>query len=273
MLDRADSAAPRARQVRIAETIAAELRERILNGTLPQGTLPKQDELIAMFGVSGPSLREALRILEVEGLVTVRRGKVGGAEIHRPNGSSAAYAVGLTLQGERSTVNDLASALLMFEPNCAAIVAESEEREELGAALEKNIANTEAALGDGAAFTHLSREFHELIVDAVPNRAIRLLVRSLESVWSAQEETWANEATRLGDYPILERQNASLEAHRHIAANIRMGNAGTVERAARKHLNAAQELVLQQYGDRVIDATSSRAVEGFRRIRSNPRIL
>ncbi len=272
MLDRAD-AAPRARQVRIAETIAAELRERILNGTLPQGMLPKQDELIAMFGVSGPSLREALRILEVEGLVTVRRGKVGGAEIHRPNGSSAAYAVGLTLQGERSSIRDLAEAIRLFEPSCASIVAELDDRAELMDRLEINLKATEEALGDGPAFTHLSREFHEYIVDAVPNPAIRLLVRTLESVWSAQEETWANEAQRVGDYPGVDRQKAALEAHRRIASNIGKGNAVAVERAARKHLTAAQQSIVDEFGDRIIDAVSARAAEGFRRITSVPRTM
>lgn len=265
--------APRARQVRIAETIAAELRERILNGSLDQGMLPKQDELIAMFGVSGPSLREALRILEVEGLITVRRGKAGGAEIHRPNGSSAAYAVGLTLQGERSSVNDLAEAIRLFEPRCAAIAAELESRDALMEKLEDNLKRTADSLGDGPAFTRLSREFHEHIVDAVPNAAIRLLARSLESVWSAQEETWATEAQRVGGYPAIERQQAALDAHRKIANNISQGNSTAVERAARKHLTAAQESVLKEFGDRVIDAASARATEGFRRLSSVPRTM
>ena len=66
-------------QPRLAELIASELREQILNGVHTNGLLPKQDDLVAMFGVSAPPLREALRILEGEGLITVRRGKVGGA--------------------------------------------------------------------------------------------------------------------------------------------------------------------------------------------------
>jgi DNA-binding FadR family transcriptional regulator len=83
------ASAGRTPQRRIAETVAAELRQRILVGP-PAQHLPTQDQLVKEFGVSYPSVREALRILETEGLVTVRRGSVGGAEVHRPDQSSAA---------------------------------------------------------------------------------------------------------------------------------------------------------------------------------------
>ena len=73
-------------QHRIAETVAAELRSRILVGDGPHDyRLPTQEQLVKEFGVSYPSIREAIRILETEGLVTVRRGNVGGAEVHRPD--------------------------------------------------------------------------------------------------------------------------------------------------------------------------------------------
>ena len=89
-------------QLRIAESVAASLRERILAASDGDGyRLPTQEQLVADFGVSYPSVREALRILETEGLVTVRRGKVGGAEVHRPDESSAAYHLGLVLQAGR----------------------------------------------------------------------------------------------------------------------------------------------------------------------------
>ena len=97
-------------QYRIAETVAAELRPRILAGD-GDDRLPTQDQLVSEFGVSYPSIREAIRILETEGLVTVRRGNVGGAEVHRPDESSAAYHLGLALQARRVTLGDLAAGL------------------------------------------------------------------------------------------------------------------------------------------------------------------
>ena len=126
-------------QHRIAETVAAELRTRILTGDY---RFPTQDQLVKEFGVSYPSVREAIRILETEGLVTVRRGNIGGAEVHRPDESSAAYHLGLALQGAQVTLGDLAAGLQLLEPLCAAECARRDDRADvvvpaLAASIEK----------------------------------------------------------------------------------------------------------------------------------------
>ncbi|HRE03853.1 MAG TPA: GntR family transcriptional regulator, partial [Ilumatobacteraceae bacterium] len=65
------------RQPRLAEMVADVLRQRILSGELGDGSIiGKQEELIEEFNVSKPSIREALRILETEGLISVQRGKL-----------------------------------------------------------------------------------------------------------------------------------------------------------------------------------------------------
>jgi GntR family transcriptional regulator, transcriptional repressor for pyruvate dehydrogenase complex len=255
------------RSVRLAESIAAQLRERILSGSLPNGTLPKQEELMQMFRVSGPSLREALRILEVEGLITVRRGKIGGAQIHRPDGASAAHAIGLTLQGEGTRLHELAETLLAFEPMCASACALRADRVEImSVALEANLDLTAGAVGDGPEFTRLARTFHDLVVERTPNSALRLIVRSLVAIWSAQEESWAALANEAGQYPDVAAQEEVLDTHRKIASKIYRGNVTAAERIARIHLSASQEMIIAQYGDRVIDATSPLAIEGFQKL-------
>jgi GntR family transcriptional regulator, transcriptional repressor for pyruvate dehydrogenase complex len=252
-------------QPRLAESIAAELRERILNGTLADGALPRQDDLIAMFGVSAPPLREALRILEVEGLITVRRGKVGGAVVHRPDGGSVAHAIGMVLQGEQVHLRDLAEAILNLEPTCAAAcAARAESREILRPLVEENLAAAKDAVGDGPAFTHAARQFHDLVVAHMLPVTTRLVIRSLVATWSVQEETWAYEASQVGRYPTADNQRVVLNAHRRIAAKIFEGDPAGAERHARAHLRAVQQLVLDEFGDRVIDASSPRAVRAFR---------
>src|ERR1700759_1573783 len=73
------------RQAKIAEITTPSLLRRILSVELNYGDfLPKVDDLLLQFPVSKPSIREAMRILETEGLVSVRRGNVGGAVIHTP---------------------------------------------------------------------------------------------------------------------------------------------------------------------------------------------
>ena len=61
------------------EIIADELRALIVSGEVAEGeSLGREPDLVERFGVSRPSLREALRILEAEGLITVVRGVLGG---------------------------------------------------------------------------------------------------------------------------------------------------------------------------------------------------
>lgn len=267
MLDHLDHAArPRVRP-RLAEMIASELREQILNNRYPDGMLPKQEELIAQFGVSGPPIREALRILEVDGLITVRRGKVGGASIHRPDGGSVTHALGMTLQGEQVPLRDLADSVLQLEPMCAAGCAKLADRASvLLPILEANLTETEATIGDGPAFTHSSRLFHDILVAHVPQLTIRLLVRSVVGVWTAQEETWAHEITQTGTYPTRREQRAVLDAHRRVTERIAKGDSEEAERLHRSHVKAVQKRVLAVFGDRIVDASSARALRGLREV-------
>src|SRR5699024_457952 len=81
----------RLRWRRLAETVADQIRGRILAGELAEGdVLPKESELRRQYPVNVQSLREALRILESEGLVRVRRGNRGGAVVHRPDAGNVA---------------------------------------------------------------------------------------------------------------------------------------------------------------------------------------
>lgn len=241
-------------QRRIAETVAAELRRRILSGR-PVDRLPTQDQLVREFGVSYPSVREALRILETEGLVTVRRGSVGGAEVHRPGQASGAYHLGLVLQGSGVTLGDLAEALLQLEPLCAAEVARRSDR--LTAVVPVLTANVEASaevVADGVAFTGIAREFHDLVVGFTPNDTIRHVVRSLVALWSAQERQWAAAVTRSGEYPSPKEARAAVRTHRRVVDEIAAGNADEVQRIAKHHLAATQDLLLKRFEADVVAA-------------------
>src|SRR5438309_4148057 len=94
------------RPQRAAELVAADIRGRILSGELDEG-LPTEMVLLEEFSVSRPTLREALRILETEGLVRTRRGKQGGAVVSRPTVDTAAYHLGLVLQSGSVDLRDI----------------------------------------------------------------------------------------------------------------------------------------------------------------------
>ena len=109
---------------RIAEQVADLLRARILSGEIADGdVLPKEDVLQAEYGVSKPSLREAMRILDAEGLVTVRRGNAGGAIVHHPSPANVGYSLAMVLTSRHVGIGDVAAALREVEPACARLCA------------------------------------------------------------------------------------------------------------------------------------------------------
>ena len=251
--------------LRIAESIAGDLRRRILQGSLDGGPLPTQDQLAAEYGASGPSLREALRILEAEGLITVRRGKVGGAYVHRPDWASSAFALAMALQGQQVLLSDLADCVLELEPLCAAACAARPDRmDTVVPALRANLDATEKVIGDGARYTETARDFHDALVEHVPNPTMRILVRSTVAVWTVQEQTWATNMQNQGHYPPESEQIQALGAHRKLVEHIEHGDIEAVSALAGAHLRATQRKILEEFGERTVDGSSSTAVAFFR---------
>jgi DNA-binding FadR family transcriptional regulator len=250
----------------MAELVASALRERILGGGIVDGsTLPKQDDLVAEFGVSYPSVREALRILETEGLITVRRGNRGGAIVHAPDLGTAGYALGLALQAMRVKVPDLGDALATLEPSCVAACARrTDRRRAVVPKLRQLLAESERCLDDGAAFTRASREFHDTLVGFDPNATLRVVVKSLTSLWSVQEEAWADAETMRGAYPSRDERTAAQKAHERLVTLIADGDHEGAAQIAREHLAATQRVVCRTLRNRVIDAVSSRNRMQFR---------
>lgn len=242
-------AEPRGRglsQPRVAEMVADILRARIVEGKIVDGgLLPKQAALIDEFRVSRPSIREAMRILETEGLVSVRRGNLGGAIVHSPSARSAAYMLGLVLQSDRVTLADLAAALCALEPACAALAAERGDRStEVVPRLRRLNAEADQQLSNGPVFTRLAREWHATIVRSCGNETMALIVGTLETVWSHHETVWADHVESQGEYPSEKNRRLVSRAHMKITDAIACGNADVAQRLARRHLDESQTYLL-----------------------------
>src|SRR5215203_4458789 len=120
------------RAPKTAELIASHLRRRIVKCELQPGqTLPAEVYLMEQFAVSRPTLREAFRILEAESLIGVRRGSRGGAQVLTPDPRVAARHVGLLLQLQGTTVQDVYEARIVTEPVCAAMFAARSKPEDV----------------------------------------------------------------------------------------------------------------------------------------------
>nr|WP_274636954.1 FCD domain-containing protein [Microbacterium bovistercoris] len=250
---------------RIAESIAADLRKRILRSDETDVPLPRQEDLLRQYGVSGPSLREALRILEAEGLITVRRGKFGGAYVHKPSWSQAAFALALSMQGQGITIADLAESLLDIEPMCVASCAQRRDRKSsIVPALRENLSLSEALIGDGAQYSRASRTFHDILVSGAQNQTNRLLARSMVAIWSVQEEIWADTVNSTAQYPDEEHQRESWKTHARVLKLVEAGDVDSVTKLAVAHLRATQAIVLERFGAEVVDSSSLAAVQAFK---------
>jgi len=226
------------RQPRLAEMVAAVLRDRIVSGELADGDeIAGLDSLVKEFGVSPPSLREALRILENEGLITVRRGNVGGAVVHRPTAEAAAYMFGLVLQTERVRITDLVEALGHLEPLCTRLcAARTDRKRQVVPRLKQALRDSEQAMDDAVAFEEACQQFHRRLVEGCGNRSLMLMVSAFERLWYEQQEGWAHRVAVLHEYPDIELRKEGLAAHVALLAAVDDGDAELAERLAYEHL-------------------------------------
>jgi GntR family transcriptional repressor for pyruvate dehydrogenase complex len=104
--------------------VASSIRQMIVRGEVDEGdVLPPEGVLTERFDVSRPTLREAFRILESEGLISVRRGSRGGARVHPPSESVAARYAAVVLQSRAETIAGFFRARVIVEAPAASMLA------------------------------------------------------------------------------------------------------------------------------------------------------
>jgi len=226
---------------RLAEQVADDLRRRILLGDLADGSeLPVEELLRAEYPVSKPTLREAMRVLEAEGLVTVRRGSIGGAVVHRPAASNVAYTLGLVLASRRVEISDVGAALREVEPACVAACAERTDRLEVVTPVLWDLHRQALEVVDDLVLvTSLSRRFHEAVVELCGNESLAIMAGALESIWSTHESDWAHRVVEDPSIPREQRVEA-LNDHLLLIQLIEDGDAEGARHQAANHLRTSQ---------------------------------
>jgi GntR family transcriptional regulator, transcriptional repressor for pyruvate dehydrogenase complex len=241
------------RQPRLAEIVAASLRDDILSGRLKEGDLlPRQEHLFKEFRVSLPAVREAMRILETEGLISVRRGNVGGAVVHLPTPERTAQMISMVLQSRGATLNDVSGAVLHLEPICARLCAARPDRlTEVVPDLRAAIEAQQAAFDDVSHWNNNARHFHETVVAKCGNETMIVVIGSLEAIWSAHESSIWDEAQQGGsdqipsDSPMGSKtRRAALRDHEKILAAIEAGNEERAGALSERHLTATRQSTL-----------------------------
>lgn len=232
--------------------VAASLRNEILSGRLKDGdTLPRQEDLLADFKVSPPAVREALRILETEGLISVRRGNVGGAIVHFPTAHGVAYMVSLVLHAQRTSLDDVGAALRQLEPICAAMCATRPDRRDVVVPVLEGIMQEQLdSIHDVMQYNQAARAFHEALVAHCGNETMILVIGALESLWSAHER----HVYEVSPEPNAVVRRTAVRAHEKLVAAIAAGNAESASQIARRHLDATQAFTMSTDAHHDIDA-------------------
>ncbi len=232
------------------EQIADELRSLIVSGELAEGdSLGHEPDLVERFGVSRPSLREALRILEAEGLITVVRGVLGGVIVHEPNESMTARTAALVLQARNVTLGDVHQARSVIEPAAVRILAASARRKSVDE-LEALVEEQRAVLDDPEAFGRANARFHERLVGLAGNQTLSIVAEMLNEIVARAVTAVSQAKPRRNS---LATRRRGIRSQERLIELIAIGASIDAEAHWRAHMDAVGKVMIGQEAKLVID--------------------
>ncbi len=242
---------PRAQPREKPQQIADELRRLIVAGELDEGdSLGREPDLIERFGVSRPSLREALRILEAEGLISVVRGVQGGVVVHRPDQRLTARTAAIVLQSRNVPLADVFEARTILEPAAVRLVASGRQRRRSAQRLRSLIGQEEAAIDDPVAFGQANARFHEELVAMAGNQTLTIVAEMLNEV-VARAVTAVSQSDADGGSARTRRRG--VRSQHRLADLIEAGEVDAAEAHWRTHMGVVGRVMLGQRAKTVID--------------------
>jgi GntR family transcriptional repressor for pyruvate dehydrogenase complex len=227
-----------ARAHKTAMTVAQKIVHEISRRQHPPGTrLATERDMLAQYDVGRGTLRESLRFLEMNGVITMRPGPGGGPIVGEPDARDLAGTLGLFLELQATPFRSIVEVRLVLEPAIAAMAAGAVAPDML-ARLRKSVEDMEDHLDDEERFLAENEAFHELVAWASGNPVFGLLIASLH---------WITDGTPLGvDYP-PRRRDAVARRHRAIYEALASRDAGASAEAMREHVAEFQRYVERYY--------------------------
>jgi DNA-binding FadR family transcriptional regulator len=245
-----DTAAPIRKTEKVSELVAREILHDIARRKLQPGAkLPPEAEMVAKYQVARVSLREALRILEFQGLLRLKAGAGGGPVVGDVHSTDFARMATMYYHVSGATIGELFEARLSLETEMAAYAARTRDPKMIEA-LKDNLADAERIDASDTDATHSSaaRSFHDIIIELSGNRILSLLSRSIKDIYV--------ERVRNIQYPPEVRREIHA-AHEGIANAIMEGNDVEAANLMRAHMKSyLQQSVLANIPgllDEVID--------------------
>jgi DNA-binding FadR family transcriptional regulator len=233
------------------QQIADELRSLIVAGKLSEGdSLGHEPDLVDRFGVSRPSLREALRILEAEGLVTVVRGVRGGVVVHSPDTRMTARTAALVLQARNVELADVFQALSLLEPIAARTIATMRGRKAAIKELRELVGEEEAAIEDPERFGEADAAFHERLVALAGNQTLGIVAEMLNEIVARAVTTVSRTDDVVGSLGVRRR---GIRSQERLLELLDEGNGVAAEEHWRSHMQVVGRVMLGQEASTVVD--------------------
>ena len=215
----------------IVEVVKDWINERSLQ---PGDVLPSEKDLISYFGASRGSVREALRALQYQGLVTTKRGSRGGTEIARVSYDRTAEFLRGYLYFDELSWAQIYEARALIEPRAVRNVGAKLTQADF-AALEETIKVTdEVTDGDLEAVRQAEIEFHAILARRADNPLLSFMARFINSVMS--ELTVSHNVVDPGGDAF---HGDNVRAHRDILAALRRDDGDAVEALMARHIEEA----------------------------------
>ena len=224
------------RRSRLSQRIVAQICQLIRQGQFrPGDRLPPERELSEQLQVSRASLREALRALEISGIVEARHG--GGTYVRDFSELEVISPLALVLEASDDIVGDLWEARVIFEPSIAALAAlraTTIDIEALAAIVERQSGEFDGADGNERAVS-LDREFHSAIARASGNEVALRVLHLINQLLQEGQRHFITSS---------ERRSHAYRCHREILCAIREGEPHLARTAMLQHLQEVEEFIL-----------------------------
>ena len=232
-------------RVKAAERVATELRREIVTGNLRPGDRLQSERILqTQFDISRPTLREALRLLESESLIEVTRGQHGGPRVKMLDVKVAARQVGVFLQMEGTTLQDVWLARSTIEPAAAGLLARNGSRTATQK-MRDNVEAAYAALEDPVKYATLTTQFSQIITEHCGNRTLRMFATLIQDIVYRQHvDVTVKTYSRQG---VDRMRKLNVKSRAKLIELIEAGNAEGAEAFWRKHLDESGAIVFTAY--------------------------
>jgi GntR family transcriptional regulator, transcriptional repressor for pyruvate dehydrogenase complex len=230
---------PRKTAMLLAQRIVDEIAD---NDLAPGTPLQSEADMLEKYGVARGTLREALRFLEIQGVVTIKTGPGGGAVVGDPGSQPLASVIALLLQLSHTSYRSIVDARLELEPMLARKAAGSRTEEDLEV-LATSIDDMVASIDHGKVFLAHNQIFHTTIAHAAGNPVLFHFAASL---------AWIEDGTVLGIDYADETRKPIIAAHRRIFKAIEASDGEMAEAAMRLHVGAFAKYARKNFA-RVLD--------------------